>query len=64
MDPRGVDCWMLELLQLGHLALVLGDALFLHGGLHEEALGKVPEAEPAEDMQEWARRLNAWKEPT
>lgn len=39
---------MLELLRVGQLALVLGDALFLHGGLYEEALGKVPDGEPAE----------------
>lgn len=48
MDPKSPDPWMLELLRVGQLALVLGDALFLHGGLYEEALGKVPDGEPAE----------------
>eukprot|EP00439_Symbiodinium_sp_Y106_P076599 s716_g15.t1 len=42
VDPSGADPWMLDLLHVGQLAVIVGDALFIHGGLYDEALGAVP----------------------
>eukprot|EP00931_Biecheleriopsis_adriatica_P114685 TRINITY_DN90600_c0_g1_i1.p1 TRINITY_DN90600_c0_g1~~TRINITY_DN90600_c0_g1_i1.p1 ORF type:complete len:953 (-),score=171.06 TRINITY_DN90600_c0_g1_i1:97-2934(-) len=63
VDPQNPDPWMLDFLWVGQLAVVLGDALFVHGGLFSEALGFVP-GQPAvlESMQAWANSLNSWKD--
>ena len=42
VDPRGSDPWMLRYLQLGQLMAVVGDTLFVHGGVSALALGQVP----------------------
>ena len=62
VDPSNSDPWMLELLRVGQLAVILGDALFVHGGVYDEALGQVPGESMAADMRDWADRLNAWKD--
>ncbi|CAK9076331.1 unnamed protein product [Durusdinium trenchii] len=43
VDPSHPDCWMLDFLRVGQLAVILGDALFIHGGLYDDCLGRVPE---------------------
>lgn len=62
VDPASADPWMLELLRVGQMAVILGNALFVHGGIYDEALGQVPGQSPAANMSEWADRLNAWKD--
>lgn len=63
VDPSGADPWMLDLLHVGQLAVIVGDALFIHGGLYDEALGAVPGEEvPRDTMHSWAAALNAWKD--
>jgi len=63
VNPLGKDAWMLDLLRVGQLAVVLGDALFIHGGLHDDALGVVPgQASVTSSMQDWAEALNEWKD--
>ncbi|CAJ1432991.1 unnamed protein product [Effrenium voratum] len=47
VDPYGSDPWMLDLLRVGQLAVILGDSLFVHGGLYEEAIGAMPGEAPA-----------------
>ncbi|CAE6946446.1 unnamed protein product, partial [Symbiodinium sp. KB8] len=62
VDPNGADPWMLDLLRVGQLAVIVGDALFIHGGLYDDALGAVPGEEgPRDSMHSWAAALNAWK---
>jgi hypothetical protein len=63
VDPHGSDPWMLELMQAGQMALVIGGDLHLHGGLSDEKQGRVPgEKSPCRTVQEWAECLNAWKD--
>lgn len=63
VDPSHPDCWMLDFLRVGQLAVILGDALFIHGGLYDDCLGRVPEETASTaNMREWAARLNAWKD--
>eukprot|EP00929_Paragymnodinium_shiwhaense_P008918 TRINITY_DN112906_c0_g1_i1.p1 TRINITY_DN112906_c0_g1~~TRINITY_DN112906_c0_g1_i1.p1 ORF type:complete len:1070 (-),score=199.36 TRINITY_DN112906_c0_g1_i1:368-3577(-) len=63
VDPCGDDPWMLDFLKAGQLAVVLGRSLYVHGGLYEEAIGRVPHEKAAcTTVQDWATRLNAWKE--
>jgi len=63
VQPGG---WMLELLDLGELAVVRGDCLFVHGGLTDANVtccyGRVPRStEVYSDAREWASALNRWK---
>mmetsp|Transcript_59791 Transcript_59791/g.142331 ORF Transcript_59791/g.142331 Transcript_59791/m.142331 type:complete len:601 (-) Transcript_59791:172-1974(-) len=68
VDPQGEDPWMLELLRVGQLGCVLGDALFVHAGLHDESIGYLPGLEEnskpctVDSVQEWVSRLNDWKD--
>jgi hypothetical protein len=41
VDPGGEDPWMLRYLELGQVALVLGDILFVHGAVSTDAIGCV-----------------------
>jgi len=62
VDAKGGDPWMLELIKHGQLMVVLGDCLFVHGGVCENSLGRVPgEEEMVYDIKEWGQRLNQWK---
>jgi len=63
VDPKSADPWMLEYLRAGLVALVLGDVLFVHGGLQDESAGHVPGSSSTfTNVQAWADALNAWKE--
>jgi len=63
VDPYGTDPWTLALLRAGHLAVVLGDALFVHGGLSNKSVGRVPGQENVYNtVLEWVSALNAWKD--
>lgn len=42
VNPHGADPWMLEYLKCGQLALILGDTLFVHGGMSYATLASVP----------------------
>lgn len=46
------------------LAFRTGDALFLHGGISSECMGRVPTTSPQDDVQydvdDWVLHLNAW----
>ncbi|CAK9009454.1 DENN domain-containing protein 5B (Rab6IP1-like protein) [Durusdinium trenchii] len=55
VDPSHPDCWMLDFLRVGQLAVILGDALFIHGGLYDDCLGRVPE-ETASTVPWWVDR--------
>eukprot|EP00913_Durusdinium_trenchii_P023175 g21754.t1 len=59
VDPSHPDCWMLDFLRVGQLAVILGDALFIHGGLYDDCLGRVPEETASTaNMREWAARAS------
>mmetsp|Transcript_22897 Transcript_22897/g.52454 ORF Transcript_22897/g.52454 Transcript_22897/m.52454 type:complete len:593 (+) Transcript_22897:101-1879(+) len=64
VDPHGEDPWMLQLVKLGQLGLVLGDALFVHAGLHDKSIGYVPGEHDRRTncVREWVQKLNAWKD--
>ena len=53
------DGLMREYLQHAKIAVRLGSALFVHGGIHPNALGAVPgRAHRLTDIDEWIRALN------
>ena len=58
----GVDGCMTDLMKRGQLVKVIGDTLFLHGGIDESVLGWVPgDGEGKGDsVHSWAQRLNAF----
>lgn len=58
VDPSGADPWMLKYLQYGQLMLVIGDCLFVHGGVSDDALGVVPGCERFQGLLEWCTKLN------
>eukprot|EP00931_Biecheleriopsis_adriatica_P019820 TRINITY_DN1339_c1_g1_i1.p1 TRINITY_DN1339_c1_g1~~TRINITY_DN1339_c1_g1_i1.p1 ORF type:complete len:869 (-),score=160.50 TRINITY_DN1339_c1_g1_i1:18-2624(-) len=62
VDPAGEDPWMLELMKVGQLAILLGDTLFVHGGIPDGAL-RVPSDPDVEysNVSEWVQALNLWK---
>jgi len=63
VNPRSKDPWMLEFIKLGQIAVVLGDTLFVHGGLQDESIGVVPGQKEVEtDVRKWVLKLNEWKE--
>lgn len=63
VDPAGRDPWMLSLMIVGHIAVVIGDNLFVHAGLPPEAIGRVPGDDHFHhDVREWVNKLNAWKD--
>jgi hypothetical protein len=37
-----------------------GNTLFVHGGVHEHSLGRVPSQDPVEGVDAWAEALNHW----
>eukprot|EP00931_Biecheleriopsis_adriatica_P038679 TRINITY_DN2211_c0_g3_i2.p1 TRINITY_DN2211_c0_g3~~TRINITY_DN2211_c0_g3_i2.p1 ORF type:complete len:722 (-),score=118.14 TRINITY_DN2211_c0_g3_i2:181-2346(-) len=62
VDPRGHDSWMLEYLELADIGVVLGDTLFVHGGVRDESIGYVPGREDRfSSVNEWVQALNTWK---
>ena len=47
----------------GKIALVIGDILFLHGGISTESYGIVPGKEGrCSSVKDWVDQLNAWKD--
>lgn len=63
VDPSGGDPWMLDFLRVGQIAVLLGDALFVHGGLHDASLGAVPgRAKVTSSVRDWVNSLNEWKD--
>lgn len=63
VDPDGWDPWMLSLLIVGHIAVIIGDVLFVHAGLPEQALGYVPGTDAVfEEAHHWVNALNRWKD--
>ena len=64
VSPESDDPWMLEYLQLGQLALVLGDALVVHGAISTEALGYAPggTGERCTTLLDWCGVLNEYAE--
>ncbi|CAJ1444061.1 unnamed protein product, partial [Effrenium voratum] len=42
IDPKGKEPWMLDFMRAGKIGLVIGDMLFVHGGLNHQCLGVVP----------------------
>jgi hypothetical protein len=38
----------------------IGNTLFVHGGVHEHSLGRVPSRKPVEGVDAWAEALNHW----
>ncbi|CAE8630473.1 unnamed protein product [Polarella glacialis] len=63
MDPASKDPWMLDFLLQGQIAVVLGDTLFVHGGLQDESIGVVPgQSRVYDTVEEWVKQLNLWKD--
>ena len=59
IEPGGA---MLDYLEAGDLAVVIGDVLFVHGGFRPETCGKCPPgAGSAETVADWVSALNAFK---
>ena len=59
IEPGGA---MLDYLEAGDLAVVIGDVLFVHGGFRPETCGKCPPgAGSAETVADWVGALNAFK---
>lgn len=51
---RGKDPWMLEFIRVAKIAHIIGDILFLHGGICTESYGQVPSRDGrCRDVQEW-----------
>ena len=47
----------------GKIALIIGDILFLHGGIGTESYGIVPGKEGrCSSVKDWVDQLNAWKD--
>ena len=73
VDPKGQDPWMLDLLRVGNLAVLIGDAMFVHAGLPDDCIGAVP-GEPTvgwpnctpelvgERVRDWVAELNRFKD--
>lgn len=38
----------------------IGNTLFVHGGVHEQSVGRVPSREPVRDVDAWGEALNHW----
>jgi len=38
----------------------IGNTLFVHGGVHEHSLGRVPSRDPVEGVDAWGEALNHW----
>ncbi|CAK9018083.1 unnamed protein product [Durusdinium trenchii] len=63
VDSRSKDPWMLEFIRVAKIAHIIGDILFLHGGICTESYGQVPSRDGrCRDVQEWVKELNAWKD--
>jgi len=63
VDSQSADPWMLEFCRFGKIALVIGDILFLHGGISTESYGIVPGKEGrCSSVKDWVDQLNAWKD--
>ncbi|CAK9098793.1 Phosphoglycolate phosphatase [Durusdinium trenchii] len=67
-DWQCKDPWMLEFIRVAKIAHIIGDILFLHGGICTESYGQVPSRDGrCRDVQEWVtwrqvKELNAWKD--
>jgi ribonucleotide monophosphatase NagD (HAD superfamily) len=63
VDPDGADPFMLNLIRVGHLALIIGDTFFCHGGLDDTALGYVPGLDNRlTNMKDWVEALERFKD--
>mmetsp|Transcript_132633 Transcript_132633/g.412402 ORF Transcript_132633/g.412402 Transcript_132633/m.412402 type:complete len:729 (+) Transcript_132633:252-2438(+) len=63
VDATGPEPWMLRLIQAGKLVVVLGDSVFVHGGLHDSVIGHLPgQGKVDKNIRDWAKALNAWKD--
>jgi hypothetical protein len=61
VDPVGSDPWMLDYLRHSQLMLIAGDAVFVHGGIDEQSLGKVPGITGTfDDLEAWCAALNTF----
>mmetsp|Transcript_5981 Transcript_5981/g.8457 ORF Transcript_5981/g.8457 Transcript_5981/m.8457 type:complete len:568 (+) Transcript_5981:250-1953(+) len=62
VNPSGDDPWMLEYLRYGQLMLIIGDCLFVHGGIDDKCLDQVPgrssSAATATGLESWCVALN------
>ncbi|MGZ3459881.1 MAG: hypothetical protein ACXU86_15405 [Archangium sp.] len=57
LGPGGVLRGYLAACQLVHR---IGNTLFVHGGVHEHSLGRVPSRERVEGVDAWMEALNHW----
>lgn len=63
MDLHGKDPWMLEFLRMGNLMMIIGDIVFVHGGIvKKEHLCQVPGSAQAQkcSLERWATQLNSF----
>eukprot|EP00929_Paragymnodinium_shiwhaense_P003487 TRINITY_DN104022_c0_g1_i1.p1 TRINITY_DN104022_c0_g1~~TRINITY_DN104022_c0_g1_i1.p1 ORF type:complete len:518 (-),score=78.16 TRINITY_DN104022_c0_g1_i1:52-1605(-) len=77
IDPQGSEAWSLWYLRAAHIMLLIGDSVFVHGGITEEGLLLLPAEDCRDGVREtqppplrlprstgidiWAAELNAWK---
>lgn len=61
-DPgKGLDALYLRYVCLGQFAAVIGDSLFLHGALHAEGVGFVPEHDDcSQNAVDWCADMDTW----
>lgn len=63
VNPQGTDPWMLDYIKCGQFAALLGDTLFVHGGVSAEIIGTVPGLEMVHtDLREWCVDLHRWQQ--
>jgi len=63
VNPRGRDPWMLDYLRYGQLMLIIGDCIFVHGGIDETCLGQVPGQPPVKGgVEAWCQALNEFQQ--
>jgi len=61
-DPAaGLEALYVRYMCLGHIAVVIGDVLFMHGALHADGLGFVPGQERrSADALSWCADMDSW----
>jgi hypothetical protein len=59
-DLRAPHGMMFRYLQQVQLAYVCGGTLYVHGGVDEQSLGRVPHEPPRADLLAWVEALNAF----
>jgi hypothetical protein len=61
VNMHSADPWMLNFIREGQIAALVGDCLFVHGGVGIKQMGAVPGSTTRyHDVAKWVEALNAW----